>query len=650
MSSFLFQGAFLRYNLIMSYKYSVIKDNPIGFWFLDDQSGTTAIDISGCGNNGTYSQALSNFPLPLTYGGNNSVEISTSQAITFPLEYNYSGISSGTPIANKNYSYNEFSIEFFMYPKDLSSTLEPIVADTSAGIGVFANDKGVVFAINGLTDFNYRLDYNVPNFKKVIHVVCVYSISSMSIYVDGVQEAIKEVDGFTFLNNSLLLKSGPASSGNKFLIDSVAVYRYALDSNQILNHYGLAQSIPAFNIVNLDRANLFNIYDTNISTIFEYSYPARKSWNDMLSPGLEFNIIKNRIQIPLGSGVSQSANFQEVHYIPSSYGANSSKIEWSATNGVSVFTSVDGVNYLQCENGYKIPQYGNSLAGETFDQSYRLFIKVLFETNNDRVHCPSMESLTIKFYKDQKLYSTVSSSYISQIIDDSDYSPNAFIGDKQYPLLARNAYDGISSKEDSGFYLNMSSPCNTLEFFYTPISLVQSGLIYRPEIVIEDLSGGLYNTSYTGLDVVDGGLYNSSYTQSYDAGTVPLDIGVSYLWSEEGEISKSNIKKIYVNGVDKTLETDISEVFAPGEMSHVVIFFENTITNQVKMNYSPDGSNESRYQYISTYGYEIGEELVLDHYETYINGSPTLVVEPSFSMTENSVEVYDNDWIVIQNV
>ena len=38
----------------MSYYLSVIKDHPSGFWKLDESSGFTAYDSSGCGNNGTY--------------------------------------------------------------------------------------------------------------------------------------------------------------------------------------------------------------------------------------------------------------------------------------------------------------------------------------------------------------------------------------------------------------------------------------------------------------------------------------------------------------------------------------------------------------------------------------------------------------------
>jgi hypothetical protein len=53
----------------MSYQLKVIKDNPVGFWALDETTGTTASDISGCGNSGTYSGGITNGLIPLIPGG-----------------------------------------------------------------------------------------------------------------------------------------------------------------------------------------------------------------------------------------------------------------------------------------------------------------------------------------------------------------------------------------------------------------------------------------------------------------------------------------------------------------------------------------------------------------------------------------------------
>ena len=53
----------------MSYSLKIIKDAPVAFYTLDETSGTTAADISGCGNNGTYSGGITTGLLPLIPGG-----------------------------------------------------------------------------------------------------------------------------------------------------------------------------------------------------------------------------------------------------------------------------------------------------------------------------------------------------------------------------------------------------------------------------------------------------------------------------------------------------------------------------------------------------------------------------------------------------
>ena len=62
----------------MSYYLNVIKDSPIGFWKLDESSGTIAADSSGCGNNGTYTGSFSSNIMPLVYGGSYATKITSS--------------------------------------------------------------------------------------------------------------------------------------------------------------------------------------------------------------------------------------------------------------------------------------------------------------------------------------------------------------------------------------------------------------------------------------------------------------------------------------------------------------------------------------------------------------------------------------------
>ena len=75
----------------MSYQLQVIKDNPIAFWPLDELSGTTALDISGSGNIGTYYGSLATDILPLVSGGVSGSLINTLNYISLPIIYDYNG-------------------------------------------------------------------------------------------------------------------------------------------------------------------------------------------------------------------------------------------------------------------------------------------------------------------------------------------------------------------------------------------------------------------------------------------------------------------------------------------------------------------------------------------------------------------------------
>ena len=78
----------------MSYQLKVIKDYPIGFWPLDESSGSTAVDRSGCGNNGTYVGSPASNMLPLISGGGSGTRITDTAYVTFPITKDFYGAIS----------------------------------------------------------------------------------------------------------------------------------------------------------------------------------------------------------------------------------------------------------------------------------------------------------------------------------------------------------------------------------------------------------------------------------------------------------------------------------------------------------------------------------------------------------------------------
>ena len=118
----------------MSYQLKVIKDHPIVLLPLDESTGTSAIDISGCGNTGTYVGGLQSNILPLIPGGTSGNLINSTKSITLSTTKDYYGSTVSGGFANKYTSQNNFSLEVWAYPKITSTSRTILMADNTAGI------------------------------------------------------------------------------------------------------------------------------------------------------------------------------------------------------------------------------------------------------------------------------------------------------------------------------------------------------------------------------------------------------------------------------------------------------------------------------------------------------------------------------------
>ena len=104
------------------------------------------------------------------------------------------------------------------------------------------------------------------------------------------------------------------------------------------------------------------------------------------------------------------------------------------------------------------------------------------------------------------------------------------------------------------------------------------------------------------------------------------------------------------NGVNKTSQTNIINVFKTGQLHHVVITLTSAVTDDIKFNYSAAGSIASLYQYIGLYSDQFNSTKAIGHYDLYIRKQYQSLSDISLlTMTEDGVSVYNNDWLVIQN-
>lgn len=620
----------------MSYKYSVLSDQPILFYRSNDLYANALItyqniideygtyqefeaafpnykvslsnliqDSSPCNNDGGYSGTVDTSILPLVPGEPYAIKIDADNniSITINNDYNQSLTTGGFGTALT--SDNDFTLEFWFYPSFTTTNKTPVMADSIENVGIFYDKGNLTFAIN-----SEEITYTLPYLKKAYHVVATYNVDSISLYLDKVLVASKTLSNFVFTNQTLFLQAGPTlNAGDYFLVNAMAAYRYALSQSRIEFHYNMAQTLIPIQVATPDAGELFEFYDNAITTQFSYSYPANKGWNNFLTENLYYDVEDDYLQIAKGSGASKTVVLQDLITIPSGPDMDSSRIEWYGDNGIAVESSVDGITYQTCTNGQSIPQYKLG----SFDSSRTLYLKITMSTTDDSKYLPILDSLSISFYNNQRMYAQNYTSYFTTLEGTSGVTEfEVNLSNNLYNILSRDARNGLRVVQDSGFYINTDRLINTIEFFYTPDALTDSGLV-----------SSLSDTTY---------------------------FASNYSWRNSGTISKTNISAIYVNGVNKTSQTNVSNVFTQGELHHVVMVFTSPISSNIKFNHSLYGAVPALYQNIIMYQTAFDSTAADLHYDLYMGANPTILSDSSFTVTENSVTPYDNDWLVYQTV
>ena len=584
----------------MSYQLKVIKDYPIGFWPLDESSGLTAADISGCGNNGTYTGSPATNMLPLVPGGVSGTRITNTAYVTFPITKDFYGANVGAGFGTKYTSDNDFTLEVWVSQNITTTSETPLLADITNDIGLYWEKGDIVFKVSE----NDSVRYCMPYTKKSLHLTGVYSVNSITLFIDSVPVASKELNSFKFTNTTITLQSGPTlNSSDSFIVDAPAVYRYGLNKDALRRHYIDGNvTVSPIHVVYPDNGILFTGTDANIRAPFDYSYPVNKPWTQFLDENTYYD--SNRKYITFyETDTVQAKTFiiEDFFLIPLEIGLTTSKVEWRNDFGITVESSVNGTTWVACTNGQPLPQYTK----DSFDSSGKVHIKITMSTTDASKFLPKLSFFCVTFYSDRTIFAD---NFGDKITSTTDY----YLGSLNYPILSRNAMNGIKCKADSGFVLTTQMDIQTLEFFYTPDS---------------------YN---------DSGLVSSTSTNGYTAS--------NFSWRNSGTISKSNISKIYVNNVDKTSQTNVSNVFVLGQPHHVVIEYASPISGDLTFNYSLYGGIQGQFKNIAIYEKAFTAQEVETHFELYTGKPVETIIESAITLTEQAVEYYNNDWIVLQSV
>ena len=586
----------------MSYYLSVIKDHPSGFWKLDESSGFTAYDSSGCGNNGTYLGTPLIQKFPLVEGGNNSTKITNSNYLEFNIVNDFSGITGIGGFGTTKTSDNDFSLEIWFHPKSITEET-PIFADTN-GIGLYWDKGNLVFKLE-----NETLHYSVPNYNRSMHIAAVYNLKSMTLYINGNAVASKSVSRINFTNESLVFSSGPASLNEYFLIDAPAIYRYSLTPGKILNHFNNFISNTESNIVLPDSGEIFKASERyqNISTTV--AFPAQLDWEYHVDDDIYYSESTNSLYL---SPSSSSGEFIKVISLPNWQNYVSSKIEWLSSKGVSVYISTDGESgpWQECQNEKSLPGFSQGL---NFLDKKVLCFKVVFESEDSTVYIPELYYIKIHFYDEKKLSAHGGGSIISTSQPNSGSSWEISISNDNSNILLRNNDNGITTS-NSVFYIDTLKDVKSLEMIFFPKSLSTGYLFYN----------------------------KTGSTESYIS------------WAADGTISKNNITGLFINGQDLSSVSNISSYLYLEDPNYILIETTSSMTGQIWINGKQDEGNRSgvlddnMYQNIAIYESDLIDHQL--HYGLYTGVSKIIVEDSVINITEEAVKTYSRDRVLLNNL
>ena len=213
-----------------SYRDYVLSLGPVGYWRLNETSGTTALDLSAQGNHGTY---IGGYTLgqtgALTGSGDSDPSIildGTSGYVSVP--------DSGSLV----FGNGDFSIAAWV--NTTATNTYVAVGKYNGGGGDnywlgFSNAGQAAFSISGPTTYS-PLNSNDGQWH---FLVGMRSAGTISIYVDGAFQNSTMGNGAA--SPAGVFSIGRFGAGSNFFwpngVDDVAVYNYALSSTQIANLY-----------------------------------------------------------------------------------------------------------------------------------------------------------------------------------------------------------------------------------------------------------------------------------------------------------------------------------------------------------------------------------------------------------------------------
>ncbi len=236
------------------YQNTVLGDTPLAYYplNLDVDTGSTATDVSGNGNSGTYvniTSASNKVPGPSPY---------ITNGVSFDGSTMYIDLGTGSNPTLLDFA-GPITLEAWVQPASPSQPLMNIIAK---GYDSSSSYNEVTLRANGGNYFGgtYSSTNNVQGVSggtqstNWTHVVCTHDGSTWRLYVNSalVQTSPDPVGALNW-PAPWRIGTGSADGASRLFngnISQVAMYNYGLSSNQVLNHFAVGKvGVTASNAV-----------------------------------------------------------------------------------------------------------------------------------------------------------------------------------------------------------------------------------------------------------------------------------------------------------------------------------------------------------------------------------------------------------------
>lgn len=215
------------------YTIAVLADSPWGYWLMNETSGTTMIDSSGNGRNGTYdATVLQGATPPFTGWGNAQFSTSGAQVAGVPALSGDLAIEGW--YRDDSTAANQFAFCYENPAQTLGFEVGSQIASCTDALAfaTLAPNSGWYCSAD------HEFGAGVWN-----HVVLQHNSGVFEVWTNGVQRSGLPTSALTTVTGALLYLAKRGASGGDYFhgkLSRVAFYNHALTGTRILAHFNAA--------------------------------------------------------------------------------------------------------------------------------------------------------------------------------------------------------------------------------------------------------------------------------------------------------------------------------------------------------------------------------------------------------------------------